>query len=514
MRFENFFKTGIKSQPRACAVPAVCTLPAVVLLGCVLAFSARAQAQNEQGACCVDIDDGPLAYDTCVVNSGDSCGNGTFQGQGSTCTIEGCCLGGVYCQATDPECCIASGGVPLGPGSDCSAGCEQNLNCPLLLLESPLPDPCQDLQQTDCQTNGPNDQFCLPSLVRVAALPPGPFVSDVLECACGTLDVCGAMLVSGDILSCQGLCSQPPAPDQDCQIFINDEPTGEASVDAALLLPDSLVTCGCAPPAGEACCALEANVTCHMFTPEECVSFEGTSMGPSSVCLGHEACCLTGGACTFVDRLCCEEVAGGIPLGPDSMCGGLGVCCQDIDDGPLAYDACGQADGACCEAGGGVFGGIGTICESEACCLPGGFCQDADPRCCVESGGQPQGEGSTCLDDGNGNDIDDACENCLSNLDCEDGAPCTMDICDGNGTCAYPPRLFCDHNFDGQQNIVDVVCAARVAFQGATECAGFIISQDEIDTAPAPCGDGQVNIIDVIGAARAAFQNMPDPCCD
>ena len=60
---------------------------------------------------------------------------------------------------------------------------------------------------------------------------------------------------------------------------------------------------------------------------------------------------------------------------------------------------------------------------------------------------------------------------CEDNLDCEDADPCTRDLCDAD-SCEFPARLYGDADADGDRNIVDVLCVARVAFQDATECGG------------------------------------------
>lgn len=101
-----------------------------------------------------------------------------------------------------------------------------------------------------------------------------------------------------------------------------------------------------------------------------------------------------------------------------------------------------------------------------------------------------------------------------SNLDCEDGDPCTSDVCDQE-CCVFSPRLYGDANQDGVLNIVDVICSARVIFQAATFCGDHETSLDEIDIAPsAACGDDQLNIIDIVVTARAVFQDARDECCD
>ena len=78
------------------------------------------------GACCLDIDDGPLAYDTCIVTTLLECmeQGGQFRGPNTQCQQTGCCLPGGYCQDADPGCCIASGGQPV------NAPCGSFTACP------------------------------------------------------------------------------------------------------------------------------------------------------------------------------------------------------------------------------------------------------------------------------------------------------------------------------------------------------------------------------------------------
>jgi hypothetical protein len=188
-----------------------------------------------------------------------------------------------------------------------------------------------------------------------------------------------------------------------------------------------------------------------MLPPTDCIAFGGTPQGVNTRCLGHEACCLPDGSCTFVDRLCCDDL-GGAPLGAGTMCAGTGACCFDIDDGPLQYDTCIEMDQVCCEAQGGVFGGVGTTCGSEACCLPGGFCQEADPLCCLSSGGTPKGPGSVCLGDNNGNGADDVCEPLCRPT--PDGLACMGD-CLPNEFCA--PKVY-RRLLDGTFILVECEC--------------------------------------------------------
>ena len=78
--------------------------------------------EPEVGACCLDLEAGPLVYETCVEMDEDSCvaQGGFFQGLGTQCEIEACCLPDGYCDNADPACCVASGGTPQGPGSQCT----------------------------------------------------------------------------------------------------------------------------------------------------------------------------------------------------------------------------------------------------------------------------------------------------------------------------------------------------------------------------------------------------------
>lgn len=77
------------------------------------------------GACCVDIDDGPIGYDTCMEVDQSSCdaNGGIFHGANTACAeIQACCLsflGKSFCGEMNPFCCFDSGGVPKGPGLTC-----------------------------------------------------------------------------------------------------------------------------------------------------------------------------------------------------------------------------------------------------------------------------------------------------------------------------------------------------------------------------------------------------------
>ncbi len=81
------------------------------------------------GACCMDIDDGPVGLDTCMETDEISC-KGYFVPVNTGCSeIEACCLtfaGESFCADLNHHCCILTGGIPLGPGSACAVDPSQN----------------------------------------------------------------------------------------------------------------------------------------------------------------------------------------------------------------------------------------------------------------------------------------------------------------------------------------------------------------------------------------------------
>jgi len=118
-----------------------------------------------------------------------------------------------------------------------------------------------------------------------------------------------------------------------------------------------------------------------------------------------EACCLSDGTCINTTPDSCTNYYGGNPQGQGTVCTVTEACC--FPDG-----TCGDLDPLCCADQGGVPQGPGTACTAPvACCMPDGTCQNLDPLCCDEAGGVPPPvAGTMCLGDGNGNNIDDACE--------------------------------------------------------------------------------------------------------
>ncbi|MFZ5981657.1 MAG: thrombospondin type 3 repeat-containing protein [Candidatus Zixiibacteriota bacterium] len=134
------------------------------------------------------------------------------------------------------------------------------------------------------------------------------------------------------------------------------------------------------------------------------------SLDLAFVITGHggttpEACCLPNGSCLMATPTDCINIHGGNPQGAGTVCTAVEACC--FSDG-----SCTNLDPLCCVDQGGVPQGAGTVCSAPvACCMPDGTCQTLDPLCCDEAGGSSSPTGSlVCLGDGNGNGMDDACE--------------------------------------------------------------------------------------------------------
>jgi len=96
------------------------------------------------------------------------------------------------------------------------------------------------------------------------------------------------------------------------------------------------ICCDCEgpPPNEEACCLQNAvGFVCFMTLPANCVAQGGNPQGPGSVCLGIAACCLPGGACANVDRVCCNDLGGTAQA--------AGTMCLGDSNGDGRDDACG-----------------------------------------------------------------------------------------------------------------------------------------------------------------------------
>lgn len=71
------------------------------------------------GACCQDISDGPVPYETCDDTAPGDC-VGLFHESASCGELQACCLANNLCQDMNPHCCTDSRGVAMGGASICA----------------------------------------------------------------------------------------------------------------------------------------------------------------------------------------------------------------------------------------------------------------------------------------------------------------------------------------------------------------------------------------------------------
>ena len=235
----------------------------------------------------------------------------------------------------------------------------------------------------------------------------------ILECGDGTCDAgedCLSCPADCGLCGCDGYCSQGSPDgcycDDACHEF------GDCCPDVCDFCPD-LLACSC----GDGNC--DPNEDCANC-PADC------SCPPGQECL--DGVCAPVGACCDGDTGVCEDgvlpgdcVGGQLEWFEDALCGEIecfqhtGACC-DSDTGVCVDNV---MPGDC--VGAQQEWSKDTLCadlvppcaaDIEACChMSNGTCTNVAPTVCRESGGVPLGAGSVCEGDGNGNGIDDACEN-------------------------------------------------------------------------------------------------------
>ena len=274
--------------------------------------------------------------------------------------VEACCLQDGSCIMAPPATCLAQGGAPQGPGSQCTA--------PVACC---LPGgACLDLDPLCCVQQGG-----VPQPVGTQCKQPE---------ACCMPD--GSCLMA-EPLCCQQMGGMPLGPGTQCT-------------------------------APEACCLPGGG--CTNLDPLCCAASQGVPQGAGSTCTQVTACCLPDGSCIMVDALCCDDMGGTpSPIGASACLGdqnqnGVDDACEQVQ-----IEGCCLQDGTCimvpatiCLGQGGTPQGPGSQCtQVTACCLPDGSCIMVDPLCCNDMGGTPSPIGApACLGDLNQNGIDDACE--------------------------------------------------------------------------------------------------------
>lgn len=400
---------------------------------------------------------------------------------GSDCTVhEG--IGGVFTgtgndflTVTNPD-----------PDTEYKCMCEDDPPPPVC----PLPQNsniCASLQTTECLNGAAND-FCLPTCVRMVddgtGTGPQP-TAEACECiepgpTCGPVRVSPIAGTTFSNLSCSG---QDCPPGEICQIHINGVAQGVTNIDSNQVNDGDEVKCNCSGDPGPVCpepnnlgiCAplqmqdCQPDATSDVCLPQ-CVQVVPGPVGPIVTatvcdCYPEELPCDpvqvrripgTPDVELFCEGDCppgakCEITVNGVAQGtsvinanavqPDSevKCEcideppPIGACCFDAD-GDGVSESCAVITSADCTAHMGTFHGVGTTCGVVgSCCYDTDgdgvqeSCDVMDSTCCEDLNGTFNGAGSVCLGDGNGNNIDDAC-------DCDQLTTRRLILRSGNGT--------------------------------------------------------------------------------
>lgn len=312
---------------------------------------------------------------------------------------------------------------------------------------------------------GPCENAC-GGILGIPCTDPADFCKlGVGQCCCGFQGVCtptpeACRAVWDPVCGCDGVTYGNECEAAAAGVNINHlgscEVVCEPSPDGVCCVP-----LGCSPIPEDQCIptALHLDVSSGALTTLacECIDFNlcHIEFGDASpFAVGN---CPVGSECVVVGV---DTDGDGIEDTFTAECAGAspGVCCLDIDDGPVSYDTCVEADEDACFDQGGIFGEQNASCaDAQACCLGfagSTFCADLHPWCCVFSGGVPQGSGSTCADVNGGGGCGQLCGG-VAGFPCDNPddfckTPVGFCCCDFLGTCTPVPS--------GCADVWDPVC--------------------------------------------------------
>jgi hypothetical protein len=331
---------------------------------------------------------------TCSNHAGDPCPGPDGDGncaescdEGSdTCTAPdlngSTCTDGLFCNGAD----MCGGGTCSVHAGDPCAGPDGDGNC----AES-----CDEGSDT-CTAPDPNGSACTD----------GAFCNGADTCSGGTCsshagDPCPGP--DGD-----GNCAE--SCDEGSDTCTAPDPNGSACTDGQFC--NGADTCSggtCSTHAGDPCPGPDGDGNCAESCDEgadSCTANDpnGSACTDGQFCNGTDQC--SGGTCS--------THAGDPCAGPDGD-GDCAESCNESNDRCTARDPDGSActDGAFCNGTDTCDGGTCSLHTGDPC-ASGGECADA----CDE-------EADSCLDP--------AATPCI-----DDGNPCTVDECDGGGTCGHP----------------------------------------------------------------------------
>ena len=243
------------------------------------------------------------------------------------------------------------------------------------------------------------------------------------------------------------------------------EPDGSADATADVVAPDNVEpdVVGCLTEAD--CKYLEADAgPCETPVCEDgaCIlgpKTDGTMCDDGDLCTAGDLC--EGGACVSGDPLVCDDEE---PCTEDSCDPDTGDCVFAPLDGELCDDGDACTSDDLCD--GGTCGGTAIECVDDNPCT--------DDACDTETGCV-----FTAVDDGAPCDDEDACTGvdvCIEGVciggpgpDCDDGNPCTADVCDPVEGCINEPLsdIPCD---DGNPCTAGDSCQDGVCESGINQC--------------------------------------------
>jgi cysteine-rich repeat protein len=271
---------------------------------------------------------------------------------------------------------------------------------------------------------------------------------------------------------------------------------------------------------GDGCSA-----TCNIVAGWCCIDRKtcvvADSSAPGNTCL----------VCTPATSNTAWTAAGPIACDDGSFCNGADTCSAGACSvhagrtcgGGTPY--CSEAAGACVECLSDVTCNDGNACTTDACsggscshvsntasCDDGLFCNGADAcsagTCSVHAGFSCGGGTPYC------SEAADACVQCLSAADCNDGNTCTTDACNGgvcsrvNNTASCSDGLFC--------NGADTCSAGSCSVHAGDPC-GLDVCVEASDTCQATpgcttnadCDDGQICTADSCFSGTCRYTRIP-----
>jgi hypothetical protein len=184
------------------------------------------------------------------------------------------------------------------------------------------------------------------------------------------------------------------------------------------------------------------------FTPNDLnCSDDGLFCNGTEFCDAILGCSSSGNPCT--PQACDEATDACVGCVLDSDCDDFNVCTDNTcNAGSCEY----TNNTAACDDG--LFCTVTDVCSSGACAGSGNPC--TAPDVCSE--------------------LLDACVGCLVAADCEDGNPCTDDVCDAAGGCQNPYNTApCD---DGLFCTLADVCSAGACVGSGDRCPGQVCNED------------------------------------